>query len=370
MTDVFSLADELGPLKVIHVHEPSIGLKGVLVVDNVAKGPSIGGVRMAADVTTEECARLARAMTFKNAAAGLPHGGGKAVLIGDPKMPKPQKETLIRGLACALREVEQYIFAPDMGTDEECMAWVKDEIDRVVALPREVGGIPLDEIGATGWGLSHVADVAQQFCKLDIKGARFVVQGFGAVGKHVTHFLSQDGAIPVAVSDSQGTIYNPHGLDVASLIALKDEGKSVIDYPDGEVRDCDAIIDIECDIWIPAARPDVINEDNVHRLNTRMLVEGANIPVTYEAEKIMHRKGILCVPDFIANAGGVICAAMEYQGASQSAAFAAIEEKLRRNTREVLDTAQRDQILPRDASLQMARKRVNKAMSFRRWTIF
>ncbi|MGD8484508.1 MAG: Glu/Leu/Phe/Val dehydrogenase [Thioalkalispiraceae bacterium] len=370
MTDVFSLADELGPLKVIHVHEPSIGLKGVLVVDNVAKGPSIGGVRMAADVTTEECARLARAMTFKNAAAGLPHGGGKAVLIGDPKMPKPQKETLIRGLACALREVEQYIFAPDMGTDEECMAWVKDEIDRVVALPREVGGIPLDEIGATGWGLSHVADVAQQFCKLDIKGARFVVQGFGAVGKHVTHFLSQDGAIPVAVSDSQGTIYNPHGLDVASLIALKDEGKSVIAYPDGEVRDCDAIIDIECDIWIPAARPDVINEDNVHRLNTRMLVEGANIPVTYEAEKIMHRKGILCVPDFIANAGGVICAAMEYQGASQSAAFAAIEEKLRRNTREVLDTAQRDQILPRDASLQMARKRVNKAMSFRRWTIF
>ncbi|MGD9389624.1 MAG: Glu/Leu/Phe/Val dehydrogenase [Thioalkalispiraceae bacterium] len=370
MTDVFSLADELGPLKVIHVHEPSIGLKGVLVVDNVAKGPSIGGVRMAADVTTEECARLARAMTFKNAAAGLPHGGGKAVLIGDPKMPKPQKEILIRGLACALREVEQYIFAPDMGTDEECMAWVKDEIDRVVALPREVGGIPLDEIGATGWGLSHVADVAQQFCKLDIKGARFVVQGFGAVGKHVTHFLSQDGAIPVAVSDSQGTIYNPHGLDVASLIALKDEGKSVIDYPDGEVRDCDAIIDIECDIWIPAARPDVINEDNVHRLNTRMLVEGANIPVTYEAEKIMHRKGILCVPDFIANAGGVICAAMEYQGASQSAAFAAIEEKLRRNTREVLDTAQRDQILPRDASLQMARKRVNKAMSFRRWTIF
>ncbi|NOQ69149.1 MAG: Glu/Leu/Phe/Val dehydrogenase, partial [Gammaproteobacteria bacterium] len=99
---MFSFADELGPLKVIHVHEPAIGLKGVLVVDNVAKGPSIGGLRMAPDVTTEECVRLARAMTFKNAAAGLPHGGGKAVLVGDPKMPKQQKETLIRGLACAL----------------------------------------------------------------------------------------------------------------------------------------------------------------------------------------------------------------------------------------------------------------------------
>ena len=370
MEAVFSLADELGPLKVIHVHEPSIGLKGVLVVDNVAKGPSIGGVRMAPDVTTEECARLARAMTFKNAAAGLPHGGGKAVLIGDPKMPKEQKETLIRGLACALEEVEQYIFAPDMGTNEECMAWVKDEIGRAVALPREVGGIPLDEIGATGWGLSHVTDVAKDFCNLDIQGARLAVQGFGAVGKNVTNFLSKDGAIPVAVSDSKGTIYNPDGLDVEKLITLKNEGKCVTEYPDGEKRDADAIIDIECDIWIPAARPDVIHEDNVQRLNAKMVVEGANIPITYGAEKLLHERGILCVPDFIANAGGVICAAMEYQGASQAAAFASIEEKLRRNTREVLETANREKILPRDASLMMARKRVNKAMSFRRWGIF
>jgi len=370
MNDIFSFADELGPLKIIHVHEPSIGLKGVLVVDNVSKGPSIGGVRMAADVTTEECARLARAMTFKNAAAGLPHGGGKAVLMGDPKMPIEQKEQLIRGLACALEEVEQYIFAPDMGTNEECMAWVKDEIDRVVGLPREVGGIPLDEIGATGFGLSHVVDVALDFCNFDIKSSRFAVQGFGAVGKHVTKFLSDDGAIPVAASDSCGTIYNPDGLNVNELIALKNAGKSIVEYGDAEKRDRDAIIDIECDIWIPAARPDVIHEDNVHRLNTKMVVEGANIPVTHAAEKILHEKGILCVPDFIANAGGVICAAMEYQDASQSAAFATIEEKLRRNTREVLETARNDQILPREASLKMARKRIDRAMSFRRFNLF
>jgi len=370
MDNIFSFADELGPLKVIHVHQPSIGLKAVLVVDNVAKGPSIGGVRMATDVTTEECARLARAMTFKNAAAGLPHGGGKAILVGDPKMPKQQKETLIRGLACALREVEQYIFAPDMGTNEECMAWVKDEIDRVVALPRELGGIPLDEIGATGWGLSHVVDEALKFCKFNIQDARIAVQGFGAVGKHVAHFLSQEGAIPVAVSDSTGTIYNPDGLDVKKLMALKEEGKSVTDYSDGEKRSREAIIDIECDIWIPAARPDVIHEENVHRLNTKLVVEGANIPITYGAEKVLQDKGILCIPDFIANAGGVICAAMEYQGASQSAALATIEEKLRRNTLEVLHTAEHDQILPRDASLAMARKRVDRAMSFRRWNLF
>ncbi|MGB5494036.1 MAG: Glu/Leu/Phe/Val dehydrogenase dimerization domain-containing protein, partial [Sedimenticolaceae bacterium] len=138
MQDCFTFADDLGPSKIIHVHEPSIGLRAILVVDNVAKGPSIGGVRMAPDVSVEECFRLARAMTFKNAAAGLPHGGGKAVVYGDPKMPKADKERLIRGLAQVLRYAEDYIFAPDMGTDEECMAWVKDEIGRVVALPREV----------------------------------------------------------------------------------------------------------------------------------------------------------------------------------------------------------------------------------------
>ena len=370
MKDTFSLADELGPLKVIHVHEPGIGLKGVLVVDNVALGPSIGGVRMAVDVTTEECARLARSMTFKNAAAGLPHGGGKAVMMGDPKMPKTQKEMLIRGFACALEEVEQYIFAPDMGTDEECMTWVKDEIDRVVGLPRDFGGIPLDELGATGWGLRHAVDVAREFCDLDINGARLVVQGFGAVGKHATNFLSQIGAIPVAVSDSAGTVYNPDGLDVEKLIALKSEGKSVTDYAQGEKCDGDTIIDIECDIWIPAARPDVIDEANVHRLNTKMVVQGANIPVTHGAEKAFAERGILNVPDFIANAGGVICAAMEYQKSSQAAAFAAIEEKLRRNTREVLETAQREQISTREAALSMARERVEKAMSSRRWHIF
>ncbi len=333
MADIFKFADELGPLKVVHVYEPSVNLKAVLVVDNIAKGPSIGGVRMAADVSTEECMRLARAMTFKNAAAGLPHGGGKAVLYGDAKMPKSEKEQLIRALANALRNETTYIFAPDMGTDEECMAWVRDEIGRVVGLPREIGGIPLDEIGATGFGLSHVVDVALDYCDFELAGARLVVQGFGAVGKHVSRYLTQQGAVLVAVADSHGAIHNPEGLDVDKLIKLKNEGKCVTDYLDAQKLARDDVIDVECDIWIPAARPDVIHEDNVNRLNTRLVVEGAKIPVTHRAEKMLHDKGVLCVPDFIANAGGVICAAMEYQGASQAAAFASIEEKLRRKSR-------------------------------------
>ena len=370
MEDIFAFADKLGPLKIIHVHEPSIGLKAVLVVDNVAKGPSIGGMRIAPDVSTDECLRLARAMTFKNAAAGLPHGGGKIVIYGDPKMPRAEKEILLRGLAQALRNEDSYIFAPDMGTDEECMAWIRDEVGRVVGLPREIGGIPLDEIGATGWGLSNAVDVALEHCDFELQGARVVIQGFGAVGKHTSRFLTHKGAKLVAVADSSGAIHNPAGLDVDRLLELKNAGSSVIDYDDAEKLDRDAVIDVECDIWIPAARPDVVNEDNVHRLNTRLVVEGANIPFTYGAEKYLHEKGVLVIPDFIANAGGVICASMEYHGASQAAALQTIEEKLRRNTAQVLDVSKREQILPREASMELAMQRINRAMSFRRYSLF
>lgn len=370
MKDYFEYADALGPAKIIHISEPSIKLKAILVVDNIARGPSVGGIRIAEDVSTEECLRLARAMTFKNAAADLPHGGGKLVIYGDPKMPKPQKEQLLRCMSSLLRNEETYIFAPDMGTDEECMAWIRDEVGRVVGLPRELGGIPLDEIGATGWGLSHVTDVALRYCDFDLQGARVVVQGFGAVGKHTARFLTEKGAVLVATADSQGAIHNPSGLDVDQLIALKQQGKSVAGYSDAAKLDCDALIDVECDIWIPAARPDVIHEDNVDRLNTRLIIQGANIPVTHEAEKTLHEKGIVCVPDFIANAGGVICAAMEYQGASEAAVFQAIEEKLRRNTELVMERSKKEGVLPRQAAIEMAKERVEKAMGFRRFSLF
>ena len=370
MENIFQFSDELGPFKIIHVYEPSVKLKAVLVVDNIARGPSIGGVRMAPDVTTEECMRLARAMTYKNAAADLPYGGGKAVIYGDPKMPMKEKENLIRALANALRNEDTYIFAPDMGTNEECMAWVRDEIGRVVALPRELGGIPLDEIGATGFGISQVVDVALNYCDFKLKGARIVIQGFGAVGKHAARFLADEGAVLVGASDSQGTIFNPEGLDVKELIGLKEKGESVSAYRSGKKLDRDAVIDIECDIWIPAARPDVIHEDNVNHLKTKLIVEGANIPITKNAEKILHGKGILCVPDFIANAGGVICAAMEYEGATQSMAIDSIREKLRANTEQVLSSAKKNKILPREAADKIALERVKRAMSFRRYSLF
>jgi glutamate dehydrogenase (NAD(P)+) len=292
------------------------------------------------------------------------------VLYGDPKMPKPEKARLIRALACALRNEEDYIFAPDMGTDEECMAWVRDEISRVVALPREIGGIPLDEIGATGWGLRHAVEVAVRYAHLDLAGARVVIQGFGAVGRNAARFLCDQGAVLVAAADSVGAIHNPEGIDVATLTEIKGQGGPVTDYSDATRLTSEAIIDVECDIWIPAARPDVINESNMHRLHTKLVVEGANIPLTHGAEEFLHAEGVLCIPDFIANAGGVICAAMEYHGASQASAMETIAEKVQRNTEQVLATMRDEQVLPRTAAVELAERRVRRAMSFRRWSTF
>ncbi|GGO83238.1 glutamate dehydrogenase [Marinobacterium nitratireducens] len=362
--------DHLGPTRIIQVREPGIGLEGLLVIDNVAAGPAIGGLRMAADVSLAECARLARAMTLKNAAASLAHGGAKSVLVGDPKMPAANKERLIRGFATALRDCRDYIVGPDMGTDENCMAWVQDETGRAVGLPAELGGIPLDQLGATGWGLFQAIREAAADCELDLDGARVAIQGFGAVGRHAARFLAAEGARIVAVSDSQGGIADPAGLDLEHLLALKRDGRSVTEMTRGTRLSGDAIIDVECDIWIPAARPDVIDEHNVDRLRTRLLAEGANIPVTDAAEARLHERGILALPDFIANAGGVICAAMEYRHLSQSAAFDAIRDKIRSNVRTMLDSAGSAGISPRQAALRLAATRVERAMRLKRWSLY
>ena len=367
MEDVFRFRDDLGPAKVIHITETHSGLRSVLVVDNVACGPAIGGVRMAPDVSTEECFRLARAMTLKNAAAGLRHGGGKAVIFADPRQPADGKQKLLRAFAGAIADVTDYIAGPDMGTDESCMAWVYDEIGRCVGLPAALGGIPLDEIGATGFGLAVATEVAKDFCDLHLEGARVAVQGFGSVGRHAAHFLAEKGAVLVAAADSQGTLVDPKGLDIAALIALKRTGRPLADHGSGEKLSRDAIVGVDCDIWIPAARPDVIHKGNVDQLQAKLVVQGANIPVTPEAEAALHSRGVVTVPDFIANAGGVICGAVEYRGGGQRQAFETIEEKVRQNTRSVLEAARAEGVQPRQAADALARRRVAAAMQLRRW---
>jgi glutamate dehydrogenase (NAD(P)+) len=291
------------------------------------------------------------------------------VLIGDPRAPRAQKETLIRAFAHALRNETDYIFGPDMGTDESCMAWVKDEIGRAVGLPAALGGLPLDELGATAWGLLHCARAAAPFAGVDLNGARVVVQGYGAVGRHSARFLVEHGARLVGASDSSGTVANPEGLDVAALERLKAEGRSVTDLDGARKLDRDAVIAIDCDIWIPAARPDVVRADNVARLRTRLVLQGANIPLTAEAEQALHARGVIVVPDFVANAGGVICAAMEYAGASRAIAFDAIAERVGSNTATVLANAKADGQMPRRAAAALAEARVRAAMLHRRFAI-
>lgn len=357
MDDIFRFSDPFGPKLIVALHDPEAGLKGVVVVDNVARGPAIGGTRMAPDVSVEECFRLARAMTFKNAAANLTHGGAKSVIVADPTMPLDEKEKLIRAFARTIRDIRDYIPGPDMGTNEACMAWVKDEIGRAVGLPENIGGIPLDEIGATALGLVAAIDVAKDYCDLDLNGATVAIQGFGSVGMHTARFLARKGAIIVGVCDQSGCVSDPDGLDLQRLISQHAEGLSIAEYG-GSPDDKDAIIDVACDIWVPAARPDVITPDNVDRLKTRMIPQGANIPMSMDIEKLLHGRGVWVLPDFIANAGGVICGAVEFHGGTREQAEAAITDTIAANTRIILEAVNGEGILPREAANRLARERL------------
>ncbi|MDP6556630.1 MAG: Glu/Leu/Phe/Val dehydrogenase [Pirellulaceae bacterium] len=359
--DYDRFCDELGPAKVMHVYEPASGLKGIVVVDNVACGPAIGGVRMAADVSSEEVFRLARAMTMKNAAAGLAHGGGKAGIIADPKT--ADKPRLVRAFARAIQPLVDYIPGPDMGTDEQCMAWIQDEIGRSVGLPRVLGGIPLDEIGATGYGLAQCAEIAALFCDLDLDGARVAIEGFGNVGQHAARYLTVKGCKLIAASDSQGAVHNPNGIDVNELVRVKQEAGNVTVYGGGQQISQSELFAVPCDILIPAARPDCIHIENVAGIQAKLILQGANIPATAEAEAALHKRGVLVVPDFIANAGGVICGAVEYHGGNENYAFDQISMKVRRNTKEVLTRSRDKKLQPREAAVQLARERVLAAMA-------
>jgi glutamate dehydrogenase/leucine dehydrogenase len=304
-------------------------------------------------------------MTLKNAAAGLPHGGGKAGILADPK--SSNRAALIRAFARAIRHQVDYIPGPDMGTDEACMAWIRAEIGRSVGLPRVLGGIPLDEIGATGFGLAQCAKVAAPFCNLNLKGATLAIEGFGNVGRPAAQFLAKLGVKLVAASDSKGAIFNPTGIDVNELIAVKHKAGTVAAFGQGKKISAAELLAVPCDILIPAARPDCINAQNAAAVKAKLILEGANIPATAEAETMLHRRGVSIVPDFIANAGGVICAAVEYHGGSESSVYETISQKIRSNTEAVLVRSRDEKIEPRQAAIDLARERVKQAMAFRDW---
>jgi glutamate dehydrogenase/leucine dehydrogenase len=360
------LLDRIGPRKVLRVHDSSAGLEAIVVVDNVSAGPAIGGVRLAPDVSDLEVARLARAMTLKNAAAGLPHGGGKAGIRGAPTS-DDEREALIRAFARAIADLREYIPGPDMGTDERCMAWVHDEIGRAVGLPAVLGGIPLDELGATAHGLVAAAEAAEAAGIVRLDGARVVIQGFGSVGRHAARFLRDRGAVLVAASDSRGAVRHDGGLDVDALVTVKAQGGSVTDADGLRQIDPDDLVTVPCDIWVPAARPDVLTVDNASFIDTKLVLEGANVPATPGAEQMLHKAGVTVVPDFIANAGGVICASVEYHGGTRAQAFELIHERVRSNTEIVLARSKEQRVAPRQVAEALALERVEEAASYRRY---
>jgi glutamate dehydrogenase (NAD(P)+) len=210
------------------------------------------------------------------------------------------------------------------------------------------------------------AEVAAPEVGISLAGARVAVEGFGAVGQHAARCLAARGARLVAASDSRGAIHDPAGLPIDALMAHKRAGRPLAGFSGGRAIAREALIGVPCDIWIPAARPDTLTADNVGHLQSRLVIQGANIPATGPAEDWMHAHGILSVPDFIANAGGVICAAIEYHGGTQAQALAVIEERIRANTRETLERARADRVPPRQAATRMATARVREAMGYRR----
>ncbi|MDP2908267.1 MAG: Glu/Leu/Phe/Val dehydrogenase [Nanoarchaeota archaeon] len=359
--------DEFGPEKIFEVYNPKVGMRGFLVIDNIALGPGKGGVRMTPSVDKEEVFRLARTMTWKNAMAELPFGGAKGGIIADPKtFDLKRKKLIVEAYAKALKVVcpSMYVSAPDMNTGEKEMEWfakANGSMKSCTGKPKKLGGIP-HELGSTGFGVYHSALVAIEHMGWKPGEITFAVEGFGNVGSFVAKFLTEKGAKLVATSDSKGVIYSKEGLDFKKLSKIKEETGAVTNYPGSIKSSCESILDVEADVLVTAAIPDLVTFANVNRVRVKLVVEGSNIAMTPEIEKVLHDKGILVVPDFVANAGGVISSYVEYIHGTPEKMFRLVEQKVRKNTDLVLKTAKKDAVLPRDAAMKIAQERVRKKM--------
>ena len=359
--------DKLGPEKIIEVYDSKSRMHGFVVIDNTALGPGKGGIRMTPSVNKEEVFRLARAMTYKCSLAELPFGGAKSGIIANPKEISPEKkDELIRAFAKALKPVSpsQYVAAPDMSVAEHEMkiyAETNGNKKSCTGKPRSMGGVP-HELGSTGLGVFHAAKVAAEHLGLDLKDLSFAVEGFGNVGWFAAKHLSEAGARLVAASDSKGVIHNPGGLRFEELAKTKKEKGSVTKYKPGHVLKPEQITGLEADMLITAAVPDLITIANKDKLKYRIIVEGSNIPMTPAIEEELHTKGILIIPDFVANAGGVISSYVEYKGGDDKEMFRLVKEKIVKNTRLVLEKSKKDNVSPRTAALEIAVARIEKAM--------
>ena len=360
-----SFEDAIGPERILHVYDPITKMQGVVVVDNTALGPGKGGVRMVPDITTEEVFGLARAMTWKNALAGIPFGGAKSGIKAPGN--SPHKAELVRAFAEKIAPLVPgcYIPGPDMNIGENEMAILANTIGTPKAAtgkPASMGGLP-HELGSTGFGVALATEVALEQRKMPLNGATIAIEGFGNVGTFTMKFLAEKGAKVVAISDSKGTAYLESGLDYAKAMQVKKEKGTISAYPGARVLEPSQLFALKCDVLIPGARPNVIHVGNVQSVKAKILVEAANIPMTPEVEHELEKKGVLVVPDFVANAGGVISSYVESINGTEQQMFKLVREKITANTRLVLERAKGGHA--RAAALEIAEERVIAAMEKR-----
>lgn len=298
--------------------------EGYRVQHNLSRGPGKGGVRFHQDVTLSEVMALSAWMSIKNAAVNVPYGGAKGGIRVDPrKLSKGELERLTRRYTSEIGLLigpTKDIPAPDVNTNAQIMSWMMDTYSMntgatatgvVTGKPIDLGG-SLGRVEATGRGVFTVGVEAAKLIGLPVQGARVAVQGFGNVGGTAGRLFVEAGAQLVAVQDHTGSIYNPLGMDAAALQEHVREHGGVKGFPGAEAIDTDAFWSVDCDILIPAALEGQINKDNAECIKARMVIEGANGPTTPEADDILHDKGVLVLPDVIANAGGVTVSYFEW----------------------------------------------------------
>ena len=297
---------------------------GYRVQHSIIRGPAKGGIRYHPDVTLEEVMALAAWMTWKCAVVGIPFGGGKGGIVCDPsKMSKTELERLTRRYTADLIDVfgpESDVPAPDVNTNEQTMAWIMDTYSMhsrhtvtsvVTGKPLALGG-SAGRREATGRGVLFCVREAAKRIKLNLEGATVVVQGFGNVGSVAAHLLSRDGAKVIAVSDVSGGIQNPTGLDVPALIAHVQKNRTVAGFPGSTPVDGKKLLEIPCDVLIPAALENQITHANAPNIKAKIIAEGANGPTTHQADKILNKAGVIVIPDILCNSGGVTVSYFEW----------------------------------------------------------
>jgi glutamate dehydrogenase (NAD(P)+) len=298
--------------------------QGFRVQHNNSRGPCKGGIRYHPNVTFDEVQALASWMTWKCATVNIPFGGAKGGIICDPKhLSKTELERLTRRYAYEISDFigpDRDIPAPDVYTDAQVMAWIMDtySMTRGHSVPGVVTGKPtflggsLGRHEATARGCVYVTRCACEVKKIDHKRATAAIQGFGNAGSIAAELLTKIGMKVIAVSDSRGGIFNKKGLDIAKVIEHKKKTGSVAGFPEAKAISSDAVLELDCDVLVPAALENQITLANAHRVKAKIIAEAANGPTTPGADRILHERGILVIPDILANAGGVTVSYFEW----------------------------------------------------------